>query len=141
MERARGADLIKWKEAPGNGETYTRKRNSTFNGPVAVLIGPQTFSAAEDFLVSYDLMKRGLIIGEASGGSTGQSLSLKLPGGGSARICIKRDTYPDGRAFVGTGIMPTIDVKSTVADLRNGRDVVLERAIAELLDAVQIKRF
>jgi len=135
LDRARGSAMIKWAEAPGSGQPYVRKRDSVFTGPVAVLIGPQTFSAAEDFMVSYDVMKRGLIVGEATGGSTGQPMPIKLPGGGMARICVKRDTYPDGRAFVGKGIQPGIEVKQTVADLRAGRDVVLERAIRELIAA------
>ena len=72
-----------------------------------MLIGPQTFSAAEDFLVSFDVLKRGVIVGEASGGSTGQPMFMSLPGGGQGRICVKRDTYPDGTAFVGKGIAPS----------------------------------
>jgi carboxyl-terminal processing protease len=132
MFRTQGS-LMKWSPAPGSDRPYERKRAPIFSGPVAVLIGPQTFSAAEDFVLSYDVMKRGLLIGEATGGSTGQPLMLKLPGGGTARICVKRDSYPDGRAFVGKGIAPNIEVKSSVADVRAGRDPVLVRAIAELL--------
>ncbi len=84
-------------------------------------------------------MKRGLIVGEATGGSTGQPLVFKLPGGGSARICVKRDTYPDGHAFVGKGIPPGIEVKITVADIRAGKDPVFERAVRELLRADRIQ--
>jgi hypothetical protein len=55
-----------------------------------------------------------------------------LPGGGNARICSKRDTYPDGREFVGIGIQPDKVVRPTLADLRAGRDTVLEAALKEL---------
>jgi carboxyl-terminal processing protease len=131
--RAQGGSLIRWVPVSGSDQPYERKRAKIFSGPIAVLIGPQTFSAAEDFVLSYDVMKRGLLIGEATGGSTGQPLMLKLPGGGTARICVKRDSYPDGRAFVGKGIAPHIEVKSSAADVRAGSDPVLVRAIAELL--------
>ncbi|HEY3520547.1 MAG TPA: hypothetical protein VGK80_05835, partial [Rhodanobacteraceae bacterium] len=57
---------------------------------------------------------------------------FKLPGGGSARICVKRDTYPDGREFVGLGIAPQIEVAPTVTDIRDGRDPVIEAAAAAL---------
>jgi C-terminal processing protease CtpA/Prc len=99
---------------------------------VALLVGPRTFSAAEDFAMAFDVMKRGILVGEATAGSTGQPLVFDLPGGGTARICVKRDSYPDGREFVGKGIQPTIVVAPTVADLRAGRDPVLERAVAAL---------
>lgn len=100
-----------------------------FGGPVAVLIGPRTYSAAEDFAVAFDVAERGPMIGEATGGSTGQPLAFGLPGGGQARVCSKRDTYPDGREFVGVGVLPDREVRTTVADLRAGRDPVLEAAL------------
>ncbi len=103
-----------------------------FAGPVIVLTGPATYSAAEDFAVAFDVMQRGLILGEPTGGSTGQPLSFKLPGGGWAGVCSKRDTYPDGRPFVGVGVQPGRLVRPTVADFRAGRDTVLEAALAEL---------
>jgi C-terminal processing protease CtpA/Prc len=57
---------------------------------------------------------------------------MSLPGGGLGRICIKRDTYPDGSDFVGRGIVPTLLVKQTVEDVRNGSDAVLDRALSTL---------
>ncbi|QOY96816.1 hypothetical protein IM543_22255 [Massilia sp. UMI-21] len=103
-----------------------------FRGPVAVLTSAGTYSAAEDFMVAYEGMHRGPIVGAATGGSTGQPLLVQLPGGGMARICTKADTYPDGRAWVGHGIQPTVRAAPTVADLRRGRDTVLEAALATL---------
>ena len=96
------------------------------------LTSAQTFSAAEDFAVAFRGMKRGIIVGEASGGSTGQPLFLDLPGGGKGRICVKRDTYPDGTAFVGVGVLPDVEAHPTVAGVRAGTDPVLDRALAEL---------
>lgn len=103
-----------------------------YGKPVAVLTSGATYSAAEDFMVAYDAMRRGLIVGEPTGGSTGQPLMFSLPGGGGARVCTKADTYADGRTWVGTGIEPTLKVSPTVADLRKGKDTVLEAALAAL---------
>ena len=116
-------------------ETIKIARQQRFGGQVAVLIGAATYSAAEDFLVSFDSLGRGLIVGEPSGGSTGQPLRVPLPGGGFGLICVKRDRYPDGRAFVGVGIQPHHRVAATQADLRQGRDALLERAQALILKA------
>jgi C-terminal processing protease CtpA/Prc len=103
-----------------------------FTKPVVVLTGPRTYSAAEDFVVAFDAMKRGTLVGEPTGGSTGQPLQFNLPGGISARVCTKRDTYPDGKEFVGVGIQPQVRVKPTADDFRAGRDTILEAALALL---------
>ena len=103
-----------------------------YRKPVLVLTSAATFSAAEDFAVAFDSMQRGTMVGEPTGGSTGQPLFIKLPGGGTARICTKQDAYPDGRAFVGVGVQPQHIVKPTVDGLRAGRDEVLEAALATL---------
>lgn len=100
-----------------------------YNKPVALLIGPETFSAAEDFTVAFELMHRGPLVGRSTGGSTGQPLFFLLPGGGSARVCSKRDTYPDGSEFIGTGVHPTVSVEPTISDFRAGTDVALLKAI------------
>ncbi len=103
--------------------------------PTAVLIGPHTASAAEDFLIYADRLKpRFVLVGEPSFGSTGQPLLMKLPGGLQARVCAKRDTYPDGRDFVGVGVQPDVLVPITTDDVRAGRDPVLERAQRLLRD-------
>jgi C-terminal processing protease CtpA/Prc len=101
-----------------------------YAGPVLLLTSARTYSAAEDFVVAFDAMQRGRIVGEPTGGSTGQPLIFDLPGGGTARVCTKRDTYPDGRAFVGVGIQPQVKASPTVADYLAGRDTVLETALA-----------
>ncbi|MEW6131233.1 MAG: S41 family peptidase [Acidobacteriota bacterium] len=103
-----------------------------YSKPVVVLTSPRTYSAAEDFAVAFEVMKRGKIIGEATGGSTGQPLFFSLPGGGNARVCTKRDAFPDGREFVGVGVQPDISVLPTLADFRAGRDAVLEAAVLEI---------
>ncbi len=100
-----------------------------FSGPVVLLIGPATFSAAEDFTVSFAQAHRGEMIGEPTAGSTGQPLFFKLPGGGAARICTLHDSFADGRQFIGVGIQPDILVHETRADIVAGRDAALEKAV------------
>lgn len=111
------------------GNTELPDAEQYYAGPVAVLSGTSTFSAAEDFLVAFDVMDRGPIIGQASGGSTGQPLGFYLPGGGTARITTKRDTYPDGSDFVGAGVQPDIPAPPSVEAFIERRDLALEAAI------------
>jgi C-terminal processing protease CtpA/Prc len=118
-----------WGEAEktyrGEPDLVSPHGANAYNKAVVVLTSAQTYSAAEDFVVAFDSMKRGKIIGEPTGGSTGQPLSFDLPGGGSARVCAKYDRYPDGTEFVGVGVQPNILVHPTISDFRAGRDTVL----------------
>lgn len=91
-----------WIELPASD--LQPRDGPRFLGPIVLLIGPATFSAAEDFLVAWKNSDRGKIIGEPSAGSTGQPLFFQLPGGRSACVCTKRDTFPDGTEWVGKGI-------------------------------------
>ena len=95
-------------------------------------MGHNTASVAEDFLIYADNQKHMTKIGKNSFGSTGQPFVFELPGGGSARICTKKDTYPDGREFVGYGIKPDIIVKRTLNDYLTKKDPVMEKAIEHL---------
>ena len=113
----------------GDTSSYPPNGKKLYTKPVIVLTGPYTFSAAEDFAVAFDASKRGTIVGEATGGSTGQPLQFSLPGGGSARVCTKRDTYPDGKAFVGVGVQPNVAVVPKLEDFRRGKDTVLDAAL------------
>ncbi len=104
-----------------------------FLGPVVVLTSPRTLSAAEDFLVVLKASGRARLVGERTGGSTGQPLSIEgLPAGGGARVCTKRDMFPDGTEFVGIGVIPDVEVRPTAADIAAGRDVVFEQGLAEM---------
>lgn len=100
--------------------------------PTALLIGHNTASAAEDFLIYADRQKHMTKVGEPTFGSTGQPMLFELPGGGSARICTKKDTYPDGKLFVGVGVKPDVLVKKSLNDYLNQKDPVLDKAV-ELL--------
>jgi C-terminal processing protease CtpA/Prc len=122
-----------WGNTPGwfniPSELWPSDPAHYFAKPVVVLTSAATYSAAEDFVVAFDAMHRGTLVGETTGGSTGQPLIFQLPGGGGARICTKDDAYPDGRIFEGIGVPPQVKVSPTVSDIRQGRDTALERAI------------
>ncbi|MFK7769138.1 MAG: S41 family peptidase [Mariniblastus sp.] len=111
---------------------FNHVKKDVYQKPVVMLIGPRTFSAAEDMAAVFDTLDRGKLIGGPTGGSTGQPLVFDLPGGGSARVCTKHDFYADGTEFVGPGIQPDVLVLPTVKDVRQGVDGVLQAALREL---------
>lgn len=108
--------------------------------PTAILIGHNTASAAEDFLIAAAGEKHMTFIGDRSFGSTGQPYQFDLPGGGGARVCTKKDTYPDGTEFVGYGVAPAITVKPTVQDFIAHRDPVLEKSLDYLHQQLNQKK-
>ncbi|MFO7657043.1 MAG: S41 family peptidase [Bacteroidales bacterium] len=99
-----------------------------YSKQVVILINANTFSAAEDFCILFDINQRAEIIGQPTAGSTGQPLLFNLPGGGWARVCTLRSYYPDGNEFVGYGIQPDIYINETISDFQNDKDIVLIKA-------------
>lgn len=97
--------------------------------PTVLLIGHQTASSAEDFLLFADSQKHMIKIGEPTYGSTGQPLFFRLPGGGSARVCTVKNTYTDGREFVGIGVLPDIKISQSYQDYMENKDVAFEKAV------------
>lgn len=119
-------------DEPSTWHSKIEESTKRLTAPVVILTNHYTESAAEDFLIGADNQKHIIKIGEPTNGSSGQPYRFDLPGGGSARICIKKDMYPDGREFVGKGIQPDIRVTPTVKDYLENRDVVLEAALKYL---------
>jgi C-terminal processing protease CtpA/Prc len=114
--------------APGQGRLLV---------PTVVLTSWRTGSAAEDFLVYLDRAPQVTRVGGRTYGSTGQPLKVPLPGGFTAWICAKRDTFPGGRDLVGVGILPQVEVAPSIDDIRSGRDPVLDRGLAVLREALR----
>ena len=118
-----------WYE--GDHGVIEPRGDRSFRGPVVVLIGPKTYSAAEDFLVPLKASGRATLVGEPTGGSTGQPLRIEVYGA-SLGICTKWDRFPDGTEFVGYGVSPHVAIEPTVEDILNHRDMVLEKGIEVL---------
>jgi carboxyl-terminal processing protease len=121
--------------AAGDNAPFTDR--TIYTKPIALLIGKTTASAAEDFAMPFDYVKRGPLIGQPTSGSTGQPMVASLPGGGTLRICVRRDSYPDGRAFVGVGIQPTIAVAEDAAAFQRGEDRELQKALEVLKQGIE----
>ncbi len=111
----------------------TPPAGAKISAPIVVLIGRDTASSAENFLIMLDSVQRAELVGEPTYGSTGQPLPFELPGGGGARVCTKGEQFPDGRKFVGFGVQPHVRVDRTLAAVREGRDPVMERGVDVLM--------
>ncbi len=104
----------------------------SFGGPVVVMASACTYSAAEDFIVAFKAAKRGAVVGQPTGGSTGQSVYFPLPGGGTGQIVGVWDIDAAGNEFVGAGIAPDIHVTPELIDYSGNRDRALDTALATI---------
>lgn len=101
------------------------------NIPTVILTSNYTASAAEDFLIYLYDQDNITRIGDFTYGSTGQPIQIELPGNGSAWICTKKVTLPNGEEFVGIGIKPQILVQRNLNDVlyHDKYDSQLEEAV------------
>jgi carboxyl-terminal processing protease len=103
---------------------------TAYTGPLYILVDGGCFSACEDAVVPFKDNHRAMILGERTGGSSGQPYSRNLKYGMGISLSTKREYFPDGSAFEGVGIAPDMEVPTTAADLRAGKDPVLAEALA-----------
>ncbi|WP_329413093.1 S41 family peptidase [Streptomyces sp. NBC_00704] len=111
-------------------QVVPRSDRPVFTGPLAVLTGRLTVSAGETFTQA--LMNRvpaPVRIGENTQGALSDTMDRALPNGWSLTLPNEKYLAPDGAAFDGTGIAPTVRVPVfTGADFAAHRDSALTRA-------------
>jgi carboxyl-terminal processing protease len=103
-----------------------------YQGPIVVLIGPSTGSAAEILAAAVQDQRRGKLVGRPTNGSVIPAEWFGLPDGGRMMIPVSDFVRSDGRRIEGGGVQPDIWVLPTLEDVRAGRDAALERALREL---------
>jgi carboxyl-terminal processing protease len=121
-ERSRGS-LHNWR---------TSKGVRTYSGPLVVLIGPITASAAEIFAAAVKDNVRGSLLGRMSNGAVLKGHLFPLPDGGQVQVPVSDFVRAGDRRIEGVGVEPDIRVIPALAELRAGRDPVIERAVLEL---------
>jgi carboxyl-terminal processing protease len=99
-----------------------------YKGKVFVVTDGFCNSACEDFVEPFKASGRGVLVGEATNGSSGQPYFYDFGNGMSFRVSTKRYLMPDGSPFEGVGIRPDVPVALTLADWKAGRDAALAKA-------------
>jgi carboxyl-terminal processing protease len=101
-----------------------------YQGQLVILADHATWSAWEDFIMPFKDNGRAILIGETTGGSTGQPYGHTFENEMAFGVGTKRVYMPDGTPFEGIGHAPDVPVERRREDLITGRDPVLEKAIA-----------
>lgn len=111
---------------PSTGLAYT--------GKVVVLVNELSQSQAEYTAMAFRAGDNTTIIGSTTAGADGNISKIELPGGLRTMISGIGVNYPDGKETQRIGIVPDIEVLPTIEGIRTGKDELLEKAIAVILE-------
>jgi C-terminal processing protease CtpA/Prc len=103
-----------------------------FHGRVAMLVNEHTKSAAEmiaDFAATHQLAT---LVGSRTAGEVLGAVNFLVGEGYRLRIPIGGWMTWNDRLLEGTGAMPNVEVRPTIANLRAGQDPALRQAVAML---------
>lgn len=103
-----------------------------YRGPVAVLIGPGTGSAAEGFALAMRRLTKARLIGEPTAGYILSGEETEIAPGWSLTVPTAGIWTADGEDTGDRPVLPHETVAETRADLCAGRDRAAERAVAIL---------
>ena len=137
-----GTSLGEFRDRAGEPAAAPRTRRAmllaadavaNFKGPVVVLTGPRTASAAEIFAAALQERGRARVLGEQTCGCV---LAIRrrhvLPDGGLLDISEMDYRTADARRLEGAGITPDELVAPTRRDIEQGRDPALTLALTQL---------
>lgn len=128
----RGQPVYRTRNASGLTVVQTDYWTSRYNGPVVVLVGPASASAAEISAAVMKHSRRGIVIGRTTNGSVLGALSYPLPDGGSVQVPVEEIEMLDGKRLEGRGVVPDVEVYPTLEQIRAGRDVAIDEAVRKL---------
>jgi carboxyl-terminal processing protease len=105
-------------------------RAEVYDGPVAVLVDGFTASTSEILAGGLQDLKRARIFGQRTAGAALPSQIEKLPNGDGFQYAVANYISEGGRQLEGNGVTPDVEVPFDRKALSEGRDPVLEAALA-----------
>ncbi len=114
---------------------YLPAEDLRYNGPVAVLVGPDCASACERFAYNLTLEDRAVVVGHYPTAGLGGSVDdFVMPEDVTVRFTAGRSLDADGNIHIeGLGVAPTLRVPVTEESLFSPIDEVLEAGINAVL--------
>jgi len=108
-------------------------KGKVYQGKLIVLINELSQSQAEYTAMAFRAGDNTTIIGSTTAGADGNISTILLPGGLRTMISGIGVYYPNGEETQKVGIVPDVEVKPTIAGIRNNKDELLEKAIELIL--------
>lgn len=103
-------------------------RQPHYSGKLVILVDEASQSQAEYTTMAFR-SAHATVIGSTTAGADGDVSQFPLPGGLSTMISGNGVFYPDKKPTQRIGIIPDIEVKPTIAGIRDGRDELLDAAM------------
>jgi carboxyl-terminal processing protease len=105
-------------------------RLDPFRGPVAVLVDGNSASTSEIFAGGLKDVKRARVFGVRTAGAALPSVIDRLPNGDGFQYAIANYISQGGKPLEGIGVIPDEEVRTTRKQLIEGKDAVLDAAVA-----------
>jgi C-terminal processing protease CtpA/Prc len=103
-----------------------------YQGKTIMLIDERAQSQAEGTGLFFEAANNTTFVGSPTSGANGDVTNLVLPGGVTVFFTGTSVRHADGRQLQRVGLVPDIEVRPTVKGIQEGRDEVLESAVAYL---------
>lgn len=101
-----------------------------YQGQTLMLIDDRAISQSEHTGLFFEAASGTKFIGSNSAGANGDVTNFTLPGGFTVGFTGHDVRHADGRQLQRIGLVPDVRVEPTIKGIREGKDEVLERAIA-----------
>jgi len=115
-------------------QALPKTEEAIYKGRTVMLIDERAMSQAEWTGLVFEAASGTKFIGSNSAGAVGDRATVVLPGGINVTFTGHDVRHIDGRQVQRIGLVPDVAVRPTIAGIRQGRDEVLERAIAYVND-------
>jgi hypothetical protein len=130
---------IQWRNGPNHDdfteptEDYVEPSEEwRFTRPVALLTNRLCFSTTEHFVLMMRVFPHVTVIGDVTGGGSGNPILRELPSGWVYRISRWISLTPEKEIYEGIGLEPDILVNISEEDSLIGKDTIMETAIQTL---------
>jgi carboxyl-terminal processing protease len=110
--------------------TADGRRVEPFSGPMAILVDELTASASECFAGGLQSLGRARVFGAQSMGQALPASTLRLPSDDVLMFAVGDFVTSTGKKLEGAGVLPDVPVAISPQALAEGRDPVLDAALA-----------
>ena len=130
---------VRWRNGPKHSDftdyealTISPLGRNTYSKPVVVLTNRHCFSSAEEFLLMMESLPQVSVIGDTTGGGSGNPLIRQLPNGWTYWVPHWIQYTAEKEIYEGIGLAPYIHVSISDADSTADKDTILESALQYL---------
>lgn len=136
-DRARTFGYLRFRNGPSHDnltafsdETVAPAGARHFAGQVYVLTDRLDFSSTEELVLAMRALPTTTIVGDTTGGASGGPAPRELSNGWTYELSEWMEYTTNHELYEEIGLAPDVAVPTTATDMRSGRDVPLERALA-----------